>query len=113
MLLKYLINTKPTIMLFFIVFCIVFSCIPMLYAEFNLLYSSSTIPSILVFIMAFIVPSFHAVGLNNLVFDSIFTKNGNQKTKPSERFQIFRNYKKDMLGVLSGGCLENILNSWT
>ena len=67
----------PTIILFFITFCIVFACIPMLYAEFHLLYSSNTIPSILVFILALILPSFHAVGLNNLVYENNIIKKDN------------------------------------
>ena len=77
MLLKYLINTKPTIILFFIVFSIVFSCIPMLHEEFNLLYPSNIISSILVFIMALIIPTFHAVGLNNLVYENNIIKKDN------------------------------------
>ena len=49
----------------------------------------------------------------NLMFDKLFIKNGNEKMSENERKELFKYYEQDILSTFSGGCLENILNSWT
>ena len=69
MFLKHLINPKPTIILFFIVFCIVFSCIPLIkFSIQEVFYHQWTSPFI-IFLLGIFIPSFHALGLNNLIYE--------------------------------------------
>ena len=77
MLLKHLINPKPKIIVFFIVFCIVFISIPLLNNDVSILFSHSFWPSYLVFILGLGITFFHALGLNNLVYEKNIIKKDN------------------------------------
>ena len=69
MFLKHLINPRPTIILFFIVFCIVFACIPLLHFPMQLIFSHGWAPPFIVLLFGLVIPSFHALGLNNLIYE--------------------------------------------
>lgn len=69
MFLKHLINPKPTIILFFIVFCIIFTCIPLLQFSITQVFFHNWISSSIVLLLAILIPSFHALGLNNLIYE--------------------------------------------
>ena len=76
MILKYLINPKPTIILFFIVFCVVFAFIPLLNNPQTILLHN-WMPTYLVVILGLIITSFHALGLNNLIYEKNIIKKDN------------------------------------
>ena len=69
MFLKHLINPKPTIILFFVVFCVVFISIPLINYDFNTIFINSNTPSYLVFFLGLTLPFFQGLGLNNLVYE--------------------------------------------
>lgn len=77
MILKRLINPKPTIILFFIVFCIAFALIPLLNNHLNVLFSHNWASAYVVFILGLIITFFHALGLNNLVYEKNIIKKDN------------------------------------
>ena len=77
MFLKHLINPRPTIILFIIVFCIVFTCIPLLHSPINLLFSHEWIPAIAILLLGLTIPSFHALGLNNLIYEKNIIRKDN------------------------------------
>jgi len=77
MILKRLINPKPTIILFFIVFCIAFALIPLLNNHLNVLFSHNWVSAYVVFILGLIITFFHALGLNNLVYEKNIIKKDN------------------------------------
>lgn len=76
MILKYLINPKPTIILFFIVFCILFAFIPLLNNTQALLLHD-WMPAYLVVMLGLIITSFHALGINNLIYEKNIIKKDN------------------------------------
>jgi len=69
MFLKHLINPRPTIIIFFIVFSILFICLPLLNSPFNLVFSHKWISPVFVFLFGLLLPSFNALGINNLVYE--------------------------------------------
>ena len=77
MILKHLINPKPTIILFFIIFCIAFAFIPLLNNHLNVLFSHNWVSAYVVFILGLIITFFHALGLNNLVYEKNIIKKDN------------------------------------
>ena len=77
MFLKHLINPRPTIILFFIVFCIVFMCIPLLQFPLKLVFSHEWIPPFTVLLLGIVIPSFHALGLNNLIYEKNIIRKDN------------------------------------
>ena len=77
MILKHLINPKPTIILFFIVFCIAFALIPLLNNHLNVLFSHNWVSAYVIFILGLIITFFHALGLNNLVYEKNIIKKDN------------------------------------
>jgi len=77
MFLKHLINPRPSIILFFIVFCILFICIPLLKSPFDLVFSHEWVSPIFVLILGLLLPSFHALGLNNLVYEKNIIRKDN------------------------------------
>jgi len=77
MFLKHLINPRPTIILFFIVFCIVFTCIPLLQFPIQLIFSHEWIPPFAVLLFGLAIPSFHALGLNNLIYEKNIIRKDN------------------------------------
>jgi hypothetical protein len=77
MFLKHLINPRPSIILFFIVFCAVFICIPLLQFPADLVFSHGWIPPFIVLLMGLIIPSFHALGINNLIYEKNIIRKDN------------------------------------
>ncbi len=77
MFLKYLINPKPKILLFFIIFCIVFSCIPLLRFSVQNVFYHELVPPFIIFLLAILIPSFHALGLNNLIYEKNIIRKDN------------------------------------
>ena len=77
MILKQLINPKPTIILFFIVFCLAFAFVPLLLNDIQTLFLHSWAPTYLVIILGLIITSFHALGLNNLMYEKNVIKKDN------------------------------------
>ena len=69
MFLKHLINPRPTIIIFFIVFCILFTCLPLLNSSFELVFSNQWASPSFVFLFALLLPAFNALGINNLVYE--------------------------------------------
>ena len=69
MFLKHLINPKPKILLFFIVFFIVFCCIPLFQFSIQKVFYHEFAPTFITFLLAISIPSFHALGLNNLIYE--------------------------------------------
>jgi len=77
MFLKHLINPKPTIMLFFIVFSIVFSCIPLLQFPIQEVFYHEWASPFIVLLLGILIPSFHALGLNNLIYEKNIIRKDN------------------------------------
>ncbi len=77
MFLKHLINPRPTIILFFIVFCFVFTCIPLLQFPSKLVFSHDWIPPFAILLLGLIIPSFHALGINNLIYEKNIIRKDN------------------------------------
>ena len=69
MFLKHLINPRPTIILFFIIFCILFICLPLLNFPFELVFSHQWASPVFVCLLGFLIPAFNALGINNLIYE--------------------------------------------
>ena len=69
MLLKHLINPKPIIILFFIVFCVIFSVPILKNTPQNAFLGVLNLPFYIVFILTLICPFFIGIGLNNLIYE--------------------------------------------
>ncbi len=69
MLLKHLINPKPTIMLFFIVFCVIFSAPFLKNTPQNVFLGFLNLPFYIIFILTLIAPFLLGLGLNNLIYE--------------------------------------------
>ena len=83
MLLDKLINSKPVITLFFIVFCLIFFSIPLINTSFYNLFNTLHINYILVGLSGLLIPSLHAVGLNNLIYENNVIKKNNLIIAPT------------------------------
>ena len=77
MFLKHLINPKPSIIVFFIVFCIVFAFLPLIQFDFSVLFFHSYFPPLFVFLLALIAPFFLSTGLNNIVYEKNIIRKDN------------------------------------
>jgi hypothetical protein len=77
MLLKHLINPRPTIILFFIVFCILFICLPLLNSPFQLVFSHQWLSPFFVFLLGLLLPAFNALGINNLIYEKNIIRKDN------------------------------------
>ncbi len=77
MILKYLINPKPTIILFFIVFSLAFNLIWLFSDNIEVLFKHTWLPSYIVILIGLLVTSFHALGLNNLIYEKNIIKKDN------------------------------------
>ena len=69
MFLKHLINPRPTIIIFFIIFCVMFTCLPLIKSSFGIVFNNQFLPTIFVFIIGLLLPAFNALGINNLVYE--------------------------------------------
>ena len=77
MFLKHLINPKPTIILFFVFFCIAFTYLPLLHSPLELVFSHDWLAPVIVLVFSLLIPSFHALGLNNLVYEKNIIRKDN------------------------------------
>ena len=77
MFLKHLINPRPTIILFFIVFCILFICLPLINSPFDLVFSHHWVSPVFVFLIGLLVPAFNALGINNLIYEKNIIRKDN------------------------------------
>ena len=79
MLLKHLINPKPSILIFFLTFCVIINLMPTLVnaANINTLYSSSWLNKYLVFLLSILIPFFIGNGLNNMIYEKNVLKKEN------------------------------------
>ena len=69
MLLKTLINPKPSIILFFSVFCILFVFIPVIQFETTTIFNHSNLHPLIVLLIAIAAPFFLSTGLNNIIYE--------------------------------------------
>lgn len=69
MFLKPLINPKPSIIFFFIVFCVLFSLLPLIKFEAGVVFYHTYLHHFVVIILAVIAPFFLSTGLNNMVYE--------------------------------------------
>lgn len=69
MFLKHLINPRPKIIIFFIIFCIIFTCLPLIKSSFGIVFCNQFVPTIFVFLIGLLLPAFNALGINNLVYE--------------------------------------------
>ena len=77
MFLKHLINPRPTIILFFIMFCIIFTCLPLINTPFQLVFSHPWLSPLLVFLFGLLLPAFNALGINNLIYEKNIIRKDN------------------------------------
>jgi len=77
MFLKHLINPRPTIIIFFIVFCMVFICLPLVKSPFELVFSNKWLSPFFVFLFGLLLPAFNALGINNLVYEKNIIRKDN------------------------------------
>lgn len=80
MFLKHLINPRPSIIIFFIVFCILFTCLPLFKSSFEIVFSNELLPPIFVFLIGLLFPAFNALGINNLVYEKNIIRKENLVT---------------------------------
>ena len=69
MFLKPLINPKPSIILFFIVFCILFTLVPLIQFELNNVFFHPYLHPFIVLLIAISIPFFLSIGLNNIIYE--------------------------------------------
>ena len=71
MLLKHLINPKPSILIFFLIFCVIINSTPILVnvENINTLYGSSGLNKYLFFLLSMLIPFFIGNGLNNMIYE--------------------------------------------
>ena len=77
MFLKHLINPRPTIIIFFIVFCILFTCLPLMNSSFEIVFSHQWVSPVFVFLFGLLVPAFNALGINNLIYEKNIIRKDN------------------------------------
>ena len=79
MLLKHLINPKPSILIFFLIFCVIINSTPILVdvTNINTLYASSGLNKYLFFLLSIIIPFFIGNGLNNMIYEKNVLKKEN------------------------------------
>ena len=69
MFLKHLINPKPSAILVFIVFCVVFCLFPLVQFKTDAVFTHSHLHPIIVILLAITIPLFLSTGLNNIIYE--------------------------------------------
>jgi len=69
MFLKPLINPKPSIILFFIVFCVLFTVFPLIQFDLATVFSHPSLPPLIVLLLAITLPFFLSIGLSNIIYE--------------------------------------------
>ena len=77
MFLKHLINPKPSIIIFFIVFCFLFTSLPLINTDIATFFHNQYLHHIVVFLLALISPFLLALGLNNMIYEKNIIKKEN------------------------------------
>ena len=77
MILKYFINPKPSIIFFFILFCVLFQTTPLIKNTALVLFPNGKISTYLLLGIYSLIISFHALGINNLVYEKNIIKKDN------------------------------------
>ena len=68
MFLKHLINPKPSTILFFIVFCVLFVLVPLIKFQFSVVFDHSYFSPLIVISLALTIPFFLSTGLSNIIY---------------------------------------------
>tara|TARA_Y100000746_G_C15419679_1_gene413789 strand:+ start:23 stop:961 length:939 start_codon:yes stop_codon:yes gene_type:complete len=69
MFLKHLINPKPSVILVFIVFCVLFGLFPLIQFKTDAVFTHSHLHPIIVSLLAILIPLFLSTGLNNIIYE--------------------------------------------
>jgi hypothetical protein len=69
MILKHLINPKPSIIVFFIIFCVSFGLFPLIQFEIDDVFSHSYLHPYFVLLLGLTIPFFLSTGLNNIIYE--------------------------------------------
>ena len=69
MILKHLINPKPSIILFFIIFCVLFAVLPLIKFNLTTVFDHPYLNPTIVLLLAMIIPFFLSTGLNNIIYE--------------------------------------------
>lgn len=77
MLLRNLINPKPYIVVFFIIFWCLLIFIPLINSPFDSIFEHDWLSPFFIFIFSLLLPAFNALGLNNLVCEKNIIKKNN------------------------------------
>ena len=77
MFLKHLINPRPSIILLFFVFCVVFAVFPLLESELSILFKHLHLPPVVILFSGIIIPFFLSTGLNNLIYEKNIIRKDN------------------------------------
>ena len=77
MILKHLINPKPSIILFFIIFCVALVIFPLIQSEIDIVFDHAYLHYIIVLFLALAIPFFLSTGLNNIIYDKNIIRKDN------------------------------------
>ena len=77
MFLKHLINPKPSIIFFFIVFCILFVAFPLIKIELTTLFFHDYINPLIICVLSLTIPFFLSTGLNNIIYEKNIIRKDN------------------------------------
>ena len=77
MFLKHLINPRPSIILLFFVFCVVFAVLPLLESELSILFKHLYLPPVVILFAGIIIPFLLSTGLNNLIYEKNIIRKDN------------------------------------
>jgi len=69
MLLKHLINPRPSTILFFVVFCVLFVVFPIIKCDIQALFKHTHLHPLIVLFFGITIPFFISMGLNNIVYE--------------------------------------------
>lgn len=69
MFLRALINPKPSIILFFIAFCIFLLLIPLIQFKTSVVFANTYLHPLIVIFLGLLIPCFISIGLNNIIYD--------------------------------------------
>ena len=77
MFLKHLINPKPSIILFFIFFCVIFSLLPLINFEIHTTFHHNYFHHVIIVLSAIAMPFLISTGLNNIIYENNIIKKDN------------------------------------
>jgi len=77
MFLKHLINPKPSIIIFFILFCGLFTLFPLINLEKEIVFIHSILSPFVVILIGILTPFFLGIGLSNIIYEKNIIKKEN------------------------------------